>query len=290
MGEYYKGTFISASTLDGGGCIISLAYGVVDTENDYLWTWFFEQFKNAFGEREEMSRNTLSDLFYSMAKAYRKENFDKLMANVDKVDHRVKEYLEDTGYEKWSRVHSTVNRGRMMISNIAECINGCLVEAQQLSILEFLKEVVPSSEFIFSIYEAGRRYIVCLERKVCSCGRFQLDEIPCAHAIIVLKEKNVKDMHPYCSDYYKPDALTKTYEISMVPMPDKKDWSASEDVVAETVYLPRYRRLARRPRKRRKKNADEKITVNTNCWGQEGYNRRTCTFFPKKSEIIVMFI
>ncbi|KAH0649762.1 hypothetical protein KY284_029674 [Solanum tuberosum] len=367
LGGAYKGTFVSASTLDGAGCIFPLAYGVVDTENDCSWTWFFEQFKNAFGEREEMcvvsnrnesimksvrtvfpniphyaciwhlwknvcgnfkrSRNTLSDLFYSMAKAYRKEHFDKLMAKVDKIDHRVKEYLENAGYEKWSRVHSTVNRGRMMTSNIAECINGCLVEARQLSILEFLEEVrilfgswhcknreiasytkdtlgrrfeevliinasksskmevVPSSEFIFSVYEAGRRYIVCLERKVCSCGRFQLDEIHCAHAIAVLKEKIVKDMYPYCSDYYKSDALAKTYEIPMVPMPAKEDWSAPEDVVAETVYPPRYRRLAGRPRKRRKKNADEKITVNTNCCGQcgqEGHNRRTCTFFPKE--------
>ncbi|KAG5616413.1 hypothetical protein H5410_016237 [Solanum commersonii] len=215
----------------------------------------------------------------------------------------------------------------MMTSNIAKCINGCLVEARQLSILEFLEEVrilfgswhcknreiasytkdtlgrrfeevliinasksskmevVSSSEFIFSIYEAGRRYIVCLERKVCSCGRFQLYEIPCAHAIVVLKEKNVKYMHPYCSDYYKSDALAKTYEIPMVPMADKEDWSAPEDVVAETVYPPRYRRLAGRPMKRRKKNADEKITMNTNCCGQcgqEGHNRRTCTFFPKE--------
>ncbi|XP_049386951.1 uncharacterized protein LOC125851221 [Solanum stenotomum] len=368
LGRAYKGTFISASTLDEA----------MDTENDCSWIWFFEQFKNAFGERNEicvvsdrnesimksvrivfpniphyaciwhlsknvcgnfkMSRNTLSNLFYSMAKAYRKEDFDKLMAKVDKVNHRVKEHLEDARYEKWSRVHSIVNRGRMMTSNIAECINSCLVEARQLSILEFLEEVrilfgswhyknreiasytkdtlgrrfekvliinasksskmevcvmihyfifyvVPSSEFIFSVYEAGKRYIVCLERKVCSCGRFQLDEIPCAHAIVVLKEKNVKDMHLYCSDYYKPDALAKTYEISMVPMPDKEDWSAPEDVIAETVYPPKYRRLAGRPRKRRKRNVDEKITVNTNCCGQcgqEGHNRRTCTFFPKE--------
>ena len=28
-----------------------------------------------------------------------------------------------------------------MTSNIAECINGCLVEARQLTILEFLEEV-----------------------------------------------------------------------------------------------------------------------------------------------------
>ncbi|KAH0633443.1 hypothetical protein KY284_036229 [Solanum tuberosum] len=368
LGGVYKGAFVSASTLDGAGCMFPLAYGVVDTENDCSWTWFFEQFKNAFGERENMcivsdrnesimksvsivfpnvphcaciwhlwknvcsnfkrSKNTLSDIFYSMAKAYRKENFDKLMAKVVKVDHRVKDYLEDAGYEKWSRVHSIVNRGRMMTSNIAECINGCLVDARRLTIIDFLEEarllfgswnyknreiasytketlgrrfeevlivnaskssnmkVVPSSEYIFSVYQAGRRYIVCLERKICTCGRFQYDEIPCEHAIAVLKHKNVTDMHPYCSDYYKPDALEKTYEVAMVSMPDKEDWTVPDYVLDEIVLPPRYRRLAGRPRNRRKKNVDEKITVNKNSCGQcgqEGHNRRTCTFFPKEN-------
>ncbi|KAH0727640.1 hypothetical protein KY284_003505 [Solanum tuberosum] len=109
LGGAYKMTFVS------------VAYGIVETENDCLRTWFFEQFKNAFGEREEMcvvsdrnesiiksnvcgnfkrSRNILSDLFYSMAKTYINEDFDKLMAKVDKVNHKVKEYLEDAGYEK----------------------------------------------------------------------------------------------------------------------------------------------------------------------------------------------
>ena len=94
-----------------------MAYGVVDTENDCSWKWFFEQFKHAFGDRKDMcvvsdrnesimksvrivfpdvphyaciwhlwknvcgnfkrSRKAISDLFYSMAKAYRKEDFDK---------------------------------------------------------------------------------------------------------------------------------------------------------------------------------------------------------------------
>ena len=159
-----------------------MAYGVIDTENDCSWTWFFEHFKNAFGERENMciisdrneciiksvsivysnvphcaciwhlwknvcssfkrSKKTLIDMFYSMAKAYRKEDFDKLMAKVVKVDHRVKDYLEEAGYEKWSRVHSTINRGRMMTSNIAECINGCLVDARKLTIIDFLEEAI----------------------------------------------------------------------------------------------------------------------------------------------------
>ena len=43
--------------------------------------------------------------------------FDNLMAKVEKVDHRVMELLEDARCEKWLRVHSTVNRGRMTTSS-----------------------------------------------------------------------------------------------------------------------------------------------------------------------------
>nr|XP_016494756.1 PREDICTED: uncharacterized protein LOC107813946 [Nicotiana tabacum] len=50
----YTGTFVSASTLDGAGHILPLAYGVIDLENDVAWLRFFEQFKEAYGERENM--------------------------------------------------------------------------------------------------------------------------------------------------------------------------------------------------------------------------------------------
>ncbi|XP_070018058.1 uncharacterized protein [Nicotiana sylvestris] len=52
--SYYTGTFVSASTLDGAGHILPLAYGVIDSENDTAWRWFFEQFKIAYGDRENM--------------------------------------------------------------------------------------------------------------------------------------------------------------------------------------------------------------------------------------------
>lgn len=76
-----------------------------------------------------------------MAKCYKIEDINKLMVKLVKIDHRVKDYLEDIGYEKWSRVHAPVNRGQIMTSNIAECINGCLVEARELPIIDFLEGV-----------------------------------------------------------------------------------------------------------------------------------------------------
>ncbi|XP_055802730.1 uncharacterized protein LOC129871843 [Solanum dulcamara] len=146
-------------------------------------------------------------------------------------------------------------------------------------------KVVTSSEYLYSVYESGVRYIVCLERKTCHCGRFQLDELPCPHTIAVLKSKNITNMHPYCSDYYKPEALTNTYELPMILMPDKKDWSVLNYFLEEIVLPPRYKRILGRPKKERKKYSSDKIRTSTNSCrrcGHEGHNRKTCNFMPKE--------
>ncbi|XP_016540875.2 uncharacterized protein LOC107841487 [Capsicum annuum] len=213
------------------------------------------------------------------------------MSKVAKVDQRVKEYLEKARYEKWARCHSPVNRGRMMTSNKAECINGCLVEARKLPILGFLEEVrilfaawncknneiasytnttlsirfeemlthngvKPLGNYLYCVYDSIQRYIVDIERDTCTCGRYQIDELPCPHGIAVLKIINmdVKDYDRYCSELYRPQTIVKTYELPIVPMPDKKDWNVPGFVDDEEVLLPKYRRPPGRPKKGRHLN------------------------------------
>ncbi|XP_055802155.1 uncharacterized protein LOC129871277 [Solanum dulcamara] len=146
-------------------------------------------------------------------------------------------------------------------------------------------KIVASSEYLYSVYESAIRYIVCLERKTCNCDRFQLDEIPCPHTIAVLKSKNITDMHLYCSDYYKPEALAITYEFPIVPMPDKKDCSILKEILEEFILPPTYKRMPERPKKGRKKYSSEKIRTSTNSCsrcGHEGHNRKTCNFILKE--------
>ncbi|XP_009604477.2 uncharacterized protein [Nicotiana tomentosiformis] len=302
--SYYTGTFISASTLDGAGHILPLAYGVIDSENDAAWSWFFEQFKEAYGDRKNMciisdrnesiikyvsrvypavphfdciwhlwnnvykkfkkGHSKLSEIYFSMAKAYTQAEFDSLMEKVEKVDIRVKEYLELAGYEKWARLYAPVNKGWTMTSNIAESINITLLSVRELPIYDFLEEVrkmfgrwncsnrkeasqtytmlgkkyqdmltlneamstcmtvVPSTKYLHTVNDEGRHYIVCLLERKCSCGRFQVDELPCQHAWAVLKSKFLMP-EDYFSDYYKPKCVVMTYEVPVYPLPDQND-------------------------------------------------------------------
>ncbi|KAM3219017.1 hypothetical protein P3L10_023548 [Capsicum annuum] len=184
--------------------------------------------------------STVQDAFYRL------QNFDYLMAKIEKADSRVKKYLQEVGYEKCSRFHSPVNKGWMMISNIAEMT------------------VKASSPYIYSVYESERRYIIDLKSESCSCWRFQIDQISCAHAIAVLKSKHVKEFGPYCSDYYKPATLVKTYEVPSIPMPDRTDWNVPNSVAKEEVLPPIFKRLPGRPKKGRKKKSSETLSLSTN--------------------------
>ncbi|XP_055821970.1 uncharacterized protein LOC129890438 [Solanum dulcamara] len=146
----YKGTMLTANTLDAAGSILPLDYAIVDSENDASWRWFFEQFREVFGQRSEMcialdrqasiikvtsivydeiphfaciwhllqnimenfrkSQQKITELFYSMAKTYTTVEFNQHMEIVEKIDKRIKDYLLKIGYNKWSRVHAQVNR------------------------------------------------------------------------------------------------------------------------------------------------------------------------------------
>lgn len=76
----------------------------------------------------------------------------------------------------------------------------------------------------------------------------------------------MKDFGPYCSEYYKPATLVKTYEVSIIPMPDKKDWDVPHSAEVEEVLPPIYKRIPERPKKGRKKKFRKIVSASTNCY------------------------
>ena len=74
-----------------------------------------------------------------MARTYVKPDFDRLMEDADKIDDRLRPYLFEIGYKKWSITHSNVNRSMVMTSNIAESLNSANREARELPVKKLLQ-------------------------------------------------------------------------------------------------------------------------------------------------------
>jgi len=139
----YKGTLLIAIAQDGNFQIFPLAFGVVDTENDESWRWFFTQLKVVIHDATDLA--IISDRHQSIGKAigevyplaargictyhlyknillkfkgkhlfslvkkaarcYRRTDFDDAFNEIEERDPQLHAYLERAGVEMWARVH-----------------------------------------------------------------------------------------------------------------------------------------------------------------------------------------
>ncbi|XP_019252880.1 PREDICTED: uncharacterized protein LOC109231694 [Nicotiana attenuata] len=116
--------------------------------------------------------------------------------------------------------------------------------------------VVPSTEYLHTVNDEGRHYTVYLLERKCVCGRSQVDELPCLHALAILKSKFLM-REDYCSDYYKPNSIVMTYDVHVYPLPNRNEWSIPAHIVEEVVLPPKWKRPPRRPKKKRDKPFSE---------------------------------
>ena len=60
--------------------------------------------------------------------------------------------------------------------------------------------MIPSTVDLHAVAEGAKKYIVNLNTRMCSCGRFQYHEIPCGHAIAVLRYRKLHEVD-FCSAF-----------------------------------------------------------------------------------------
>ena len=75
----------------------------------------------------------------AVVKSYKIKDFDNNMSEIRKIDERVYQYLQDIGFDKWTRVHSANNRFRMMTSNIIASLNSAIKNVRELRITTLLE-------------------------------------------------------------------------------------------------------------------------------------------------------
>ncbi|XP_019256379.1 PREDICTED: uncharacterized protein LOC109234773 [Nicotiana attenuata] len=254
----YRGTLLTTCTQDAAGKIFPLAYAVVNSENDASWEWFFRNLRETYGIREGMcivsdrhesilkatsvvypevphcvcifhlwnniklrfkkSQKKIRPLFFAMAKAYTIEEFNQYMSEIRNLDGRVKEYLFDIGYDRWSVAHSTVNRSMVMTSNIAESMNSANKAARDLPIYDLL-------DYLMKLVAAWNN----TNRN---------------GALATGTTLSTKLLHQM-----------KTYEFPVYPIPDESQWEILEYVLGDAVKPPNVRVKPGRPKKSRIKGA-----------------------------------
>ncbi|XP_016493528.1 uncharacterized protein LOC107812870 [Nicotiana tabacum] len=141
------------------------------------------------------------------------------MSKIEEIDTYVKAYLYDIGYHRWSRVRAL-------------------------------------TDYIHAMIDGVKCFIVFLQNKRCSCGQFQLDELPCVHALATLRHRN-ESYENYCSPYYTRESLLQTYEIPIDLLPDESKWNMPQHIAEEVVKPPTEKRQPGRPQKQRYKPYDK---------------------------------
>ncbi|KAM3341259.1 hypothetical protein P3S68_028894 [Capsicum galapagoense] len=177
----YGGVLLSAVAQDTENHIFSIAFCVVDKENDASWTFFFQKLKsiiedkpdlcvisdrhisitNAFSRVYSRVHNGLCMrhlvenlrvnqhcgehlyLFYTTTKAY---SFDEFSDNFVELKSKCPEaahVLENVlDFEKWSRAHFSGNRYDVMTTNIAESLNSILMDEREYPVSYIFNSIV----------------------------------------------------------------------------------------------------------------------------------------------------
>ncbi|KAL5850686.1 hypothetical protein ACOSQ4_008699 [Xanthoceras sorbifolium] len=138
----------------------------------------------------------------------------------------------------------------------------------------------------FEVKDGSRYFIVKLDKNSCDCGLWEVSGIPCKHALamIIGKRLHVED---YVDQYLTRDAYVRTYSHVIHPIPSEDQWPESTEGV---VMPPQKRRLLGRPKKSRKRAADEphkqKRSSSGKCskCGEYGHNVRTCKVTEKATK------
>ncbi|XP_073152970.1 uncharacterized protein [Henckelia pumila] len=175
----YKGTLIIATCQDANGQIYPIAWGIVDSENDSSWLWFMSRLKEQIGDSNRlvfisdqhksitkairmifpqshhghciwhMEQNIkvkfhtkgLIPLFKSAAEAYRMSEFENYMTEIYKKNEKLGKYLEDAGYDSWSRAHFKGNRYNIMTSKNADSMNALLKSQREYPITALIEHI-----------------------------------------------------------------------------------------------------------------------------------------------------
>ncbi|XP_073133702.1 uncharacterized protein [Henckelia pumila] len=98
-------------------------------------------------------------------------------------------------------------------------------------------EVIEATEGKYCMYGSTSNELVDLQSKSCTCRKFDIDRIPCSHAIATAYNANIS-VYEFCTDYYTTRYWLEAYTDPVYPVPG--EWIVQEEILLlPPLVIPR---------------------------------------------------
>ena len=104
------------------------------------------------------------------------------------------------------------------------------------------------------------RHAVNLEKRTCTCNKWQITGLPCTHAINLICSYRGLELEDYVDNCYSISRFKAAYEGWIEPIPDKTLWPKVN--LGFKLWPPKHKRAAGRLRTRRVKGVEEGSSKN----------------------------
>ncbi|XP_022157476.1 uncharacterized protein LOC111024169 [Momordica charantia] len=229
----YRGVILIVTPVDGNNQIYPLAFGIVDKEKDNSWIWFLEHVKGCIGDisglmnlndKFNFRTEDVKRLYIQAATAFKKSTF-RYCWNQHAGLPEVQKYLEDIGFDKWTRAYQPGLTYNQMTTNIAKSMNVVLVHGRALpEAVEQARRhgVNPINNFEYEVHNGSSKVRVNLNTRTCTYKQFDYYQIPCSHAVAVVMHRNV-NIYTLRLPKYKLETLIIAYSKPVFPLGDEED-------------------------------------------------------------------
>ncbi|KAF7145405.1 hypothetical protein RHSIM_Rhsim04G0059700 [Rhododendron simsii] len=268
----------------------------------------------------------LKKYFWEAARAYNQVEYQQAMERIKNISKEAHKWLSDVSVDQWAR-HAFDERVKNdhITNNLTESFNSWLGHLRHKPILSLLEGVrtkvmtriqkrhAKASTWVglvgphvkkrlakaqrqsrqctllfcggdeYEIIEDGRTYELNMSTKACSCREWQIAGIPCRHAVAALTHKRA-NIEEGCDQSFMIDAYLKTHGGMIHPVRDQRMW---EPIQGHQLDPPPLRRMPGRPRKNRRREADEEpagTSQTKSICNEFGHNKRTCQRAPVKQK------
>ncbi|XP_073120926.1 uncharacterized protein [Henckelia pumila] len=89
-------------------------------------------------------------------------------------------------------------------------------------------EVIEATEGKYCVYGSTSNELFDLQSKSCTCRKFDIDRIPCSHAIVAAYKANIS-VYEFCTDYYTTRYWLEAYTDPVYPVPG--EWTVQEEIL-----------------------------------------------------------